>query len=822
MAAKLAVLLFLASACGGGNANFYQPTAPDACAQSCAGRCGQSPRSRDPKQCACDGFCRAFGDCCEDVSICDLAEVDSALANLTVLFECRSVHFDERTLPKGGGSFWMVSACPVNWLGGREDQLLLDIVNNCSRDSANLPPVTDIDTGVVYKNEYCAICHEAARFQLWSYTFQCGRNFQPTPEDVNEMCVTCGFTQSRLGPGTMPARQCVHHSRVGGIPSCLTRGELQKLTGIPLEEDVYHEIVNQCQKGPIAASIFEQNSVEESGEAVERVGTFKNRYCALCNGFSVLDSLQTCVNPFSPSTDYCISEARDKLVDDCEGGNGTSCTDIMPFSVLMDVRGDTQFVMIERHRTSVPTPCSSGQVFDPISQSCRKTLCPESIRRGSCSILQNITLLLLLPPPDPTPAFAPDIAMDVTLNINITDNVTGNDSVSISPPLPPSLFCDGELILLGPSEFTPLVNNTIALYGDQHFEIIGYINSSVVICTNFSQNGTIVVNTTVYLYSYPEAFSILTWIGGSMSIAGCAFVLLTYSLFKELRTLPGKILMNLSTAIMATSVFLLFGIPLFALSEKEELCQTTAIFLHWLVLSEFSWMTVMSYELARTMFRGSWLRKSENEKAQWHIFLLYLLIGWGLPTLITLLTVIINFTTELIDYGENGFCWINNTNAFYVLMLVPVIITILVNSATFGVTSYLLFKAQRGEAKLQKKKSTSYLRIYLSVFSITGLTWVFGFVAILAREDWAWYLFIILNSSQGFIICLAFLFTQKIFSYYKMLFWPKLYALMGTSQSSRKEKTVSTELAVRSNTNSASINTPTDDSHKSLATTKSV
>ena len=251
--------------------------------------------------------------------------------------------------------------------------------------------------------------------------------------------------------------------------------------------------------------------------------------------------------------------------------------------------------------------------------------------------------------------------------------------------------------------------------------------------------------------------------------------------------------MNLAATILATCVFLLIGIPLFALSEKEQLCHTTAIFLHWLILCQFSWMSVMSFELAWTLVRATRLKLARAKAVQRNIFTAYMLVGWGLPTAVTGVCIAVNYTTNYIQYGEDGFCWIGHTESFYVAVLVPVALSLVLNGITFCVTSYLLFKAQRGEAKLQKQKSTSYFRIYLSVFSVTGLTWVFGFVAILARDNWAWYLFISLTSTQGFTICVTFLFTQKVGSLYKDFFWPKFSSLKILS----KPVTKDTSMAIR-------------------------
>ena len=168
-----------------------------------------------------------------------------------------------------------------------------------------------------------------------------------------------------------------------------------------------------------------------------------------------------------------------------------------------------------------------------------------------------------------------------------------------------------------------------------------------------------------------------------------------------------------------------------------------------------------------------------------------MLIGWGVPTIITGVTVIINYTTNFIGYGEDGFCWISHVASFYIVFLAPVALSVLLNFITFSITGYLLFKASRDQAKLEKQKNTSYIRIYLSAFSITGLTWTVGFVAILARGEWAWYLFIILTSTQGFVICIAFLFTKKVGSLYKellLLMISKMFSFKSSSKESTSER----------------------------------
>ena len=819
------LLVLTASVVDCQNSDFYSPREEYSCRaeRSCSEREGDEGTNL---VCRCDSQCGTFGDCCEGTTS---PGEESPLAGL---LECRSVHLDERTLPGWEESVWMVSACPVDWMAGRSDQLLLDTVNNCSRGSSNLPPVTDLDTGLVYKNEYCAVCHEVSNFRQWGYTFECSLllyelaaqpNFQLTLDLVGSYCLACGFRDPHASNSSIPAaRPCLHHSLLHDY--CLTREDLQTNT---ISEELYQEIATQCKQGPVAP-------VHVAGDQPEF--PFRNQYCALCNGISFASQELTCTNPYDTrdTTNYCrleafaieppVSETLNPITTDTPTTQPPTTTSppttattptspitpetrvipiineslplrplprpppnitvdervfldiiaptedvvILPFTVIVDVDRNTQTLRTVTRTFTTTTSCDDGELFDVISKNCRQALCPEVARGELCKQVQDI------------------------MRIGSVNNT--NDTLNTSFPCDPS-----QLTFLDESEFS-LLDNTTLQYGEEVFEILGYLNDSAVICTNFSQNGTVDRNVTFFLYSYPQAFSILTYVGTSMSVVGCVFVLLTYSLFRELRTLPGKILMNLSAAILATSIFILIGIPLFALSERDEVCQMTAIFLHWVVLSQFSWMTIMSYELARTMIRATHLRQSETKKVKRNTFLVYLLIGWGLPIIVTSVSIALNYTTDYIDYGVDGFCWIADTPSFYAVFLVPISLSLLTNMVMFAVTSYLLFGAQRGEAKLQKQKSTSYmyLRIYLSVFSISGLTWLFGFVAILARDDWAWYLFIIFNSSQGFTICVAFLFTRKVFSFYKKLFWPKIAKLsLRSSSSTVKQSTQDTSVAVR-------------------------
>ena len=761
----ISVLLFCACVNGQTVDEYAAIPSLDNCGQSCNSSCEATDGV-----CRCDSECERYGDCCAGKVACDGGEQRT---QLLAGLQCRSIHLNPSTQPDKAEAFWMVSACPEDWLTEQEDEELRGADEKCRNGSDSLPPVTDLDSGAVYKNEYCAVCHQVENIRPWGYRFICSSrlNFtSPTRESIQRECIACGF---RAPQNELPPRTCLHGSLVA--EECLAREQLEERTGLRWEEEEYQDAVTRCGTSPTSPVGSTPGS-----------RPYRNQYCAICNGERTAEL--SCADPYDSrdTTDFCLEEARTRDVDrptspttpptppqpiSCP--TGANCAGYVGqigeapeifflFPILLDINGDSQVITSETVSVNITTSCPKGEVFDPVEQSCRPTICPEGFatQRGSCAIVQNITLAGAL-------------------------NST-NDSLVI---------CDGEFIVLDEDEFTLIDNRTLKFRGDV-YEIFDYNDSLPIICSNYSQNGTFLQNVTRFYYSYPPAFSILTYVGCSLSVIGCVVVLFTYSLFKELRSLPGQILMNLASAILATCLFLLVGIPIISLAEKDELCEATAILLHWLMLSQFSWMSIMSFELARTLFRASRLRQVEHNSTKKKIFLLYLLIGWGIPTAITIISVIVNYTTDLIGYGEDGFCWISHMDSFYAVFVAPVVLSIIFNGITFTVTVSLLFKASRAQAKLNKEQSISYFRVYLSVFSITGLTWVFGFIAIVVRDDWAWYTFIVLTSTQGFVICLAFILTQKVGSLYKGFFTPSV-SEKTSSKSNAKQRTQESSLPVK-------------------------
>ena len=264
-----------------------------------------------------------------------------------------------------------------------------------------------------------------------------------------------------------------------------------------------------------------------------------------------------------------------------------------------------------------------------------------------------------------------------------------------------------------------------------------------------------------------------------LSLTGCVAILLTYSLFKELRSLPGKILMNLAAAIPIASIFTLAS--LFVV-EKLAVCKTIAIILQYTYTAEFIWMSVLSFEIARALRQANTSLINNSARTEKFGFLVYLVIGWGVPMLVTMCTAAVNFThTDYVQYGgrdcnmkhcPNQYCFITETRGYAFALFAPVGISLLFNIIAAIFSGYVLTKATVNRYKLHMHQTISYIRILVPIIVITGAAYIlcaiFLTISSIHGENWALYLFIALGLGQGFLVSVVFILKKRVANLYKM------------------------------------------------------
>ena len=684
------------------------------------------------QSCRCDSECEVYSDCCPStLDICFNRGQLSRESDENRSFQCQDTLMVERTsaIPGIGEHYWMISTCQNDWKEKNRNTVDVNVVEeHCSNGAANLPPVTDSDTGLVYKNDYCARCNEATNVVTWDVSFRCdlelnnllnGVNYTLSADVFERYCNAYSFVE----PASLkkPARQCYPH-----IETCLEFETLLSMENKVWNSSYYNSLNNLCTKERYQYQVVEKMQPHTL--------PYRNEHCALCNNID-----RDFIECFNGPLDNNPSNGFEGLL----------------FIIVLDVFGSGRVTMSSSSTTSIQVYCPvSTEVFDPVAMQCRPVLSTQK-----CNISSEFTEL-------------------------IVNNCTE---------------CAGELIVLMDSTMYTFTDTNTLLYNDEQYVVESNTsNGAPVICVNFSTNGTNITKTINFLtFTYPVEYAILTYIGCSLSVVGCLIILLTYTLFNELRTLPSLILMQLAIAILIGNLLILLSGPVGERVQNTIYCKSTAIFSHFIFLAQFMWMSLMSTEIARNLYRASRMKTKESKSHKVKLLLAYLLTGWCIPLLIVLIAVIVNFTTtDLVLYGEledgtQGRCWINHAASVFVSFVTPLAISLIYNTTLFVLITIYLCKSARSHSKLNvdKKGNVSFLRLNVAVFSVSGISWFFGFLALLPGLLWAWIPYIILNSTQGFVIFLLFLCTKRVARLYIALVFHRNVKSSSTTLLTLKEQT---------------------------------
>lgn len=271
-----------------------------------------------------------------------------------------------------------------------------------------------------------------------------------------------------------------------------------------------------------------------------------------------------------------------------------------------------------------------------------------------------------------------------------------------------------------------------------------------------------------------KALSIISYVGSGLSVLGLILTVLTYSLFRVLnRDRSGKILLNLCVSMLLLNVSFLFGafqsesqvpsddvirsattsnVTSSDIVAKDPVCTAVAVFTHYFVLTTVAWMTVEAfnmYQLLIYVFATSETR----------FLLKRCFAAWGAPAIIVGVTAAVNISY----YNPNNeMCMLSAENpyVYYITLIGPCCVLLLVNTVVFVMVSRVLFQPRNSQmnAKLNSSKSTKPLVTFaqvrgaFTVMTLLGITWIFGALAIGKVKLVFHYIFCVCNSLQGFTL----------------------------------------------------------------------
>uniref|UniRef100_I3N0P2 Adhesion G-protein coupled receptor G4 n=1 Tax=Ictidomys tridecemlineatus TaxID=43179 RepID=I3N0P2_ICTTR len=238
---------------------------------------------------------------------------------------------------------------------------------------------------------------------------------------------------------------------------------------------------------------------------------------------------------------------------------------------------------------------------------------------------------------------------------------------------------------------------------------------------------------------------LITNTGCGISSIFLGIAMVTYIAFHKLRKdYPSKILINLCTALLMLNLAFLVNSWLSSF-QKEGLCVTSAVALHYFLLVSLTWMGL---EAVHMYFA---LVKVFNIYIPYYI-LKFCLIGWGIPAIAVAIILTVRKDLYGILSPTTQFCWIKDDSLFYISVVAYFCLIFLMNLSMFCIVLAQLNSMKSQSQKTRQKMILHDLKGTLSLTFLLGLTWGFAFFAWGPMRIFFLYLFAICNTLQGFLI----------------------------------------------------------------------
>ena len=469
---------------------------------------------------------------------------------------------------------------------------------DANKDFLRGMPVVDELTGVVYRNVFCARCNAVQNVSYWRMKADCG--IIPASALLQDNELLLAFIRENCSVKYQPTYEQRKY-----LKNCIpTEGNCSS-----------KQIVN---KEPVVQELCSYYSFPICGDADR-----KNPHCALCNGEDITQVNCTCFPPVKATLPMSTTAGEPTMP------STTSKSTTPPHTYFSPGTSSPPDTTTFSRSAPPPETATPGTAHPPHSMSSGATSAPMTTRpptghwgppwrpppppplsilfdfsSNEISIHGKTTQTKVLTQNTCQEGFVYDPFIQkcreafrkVIVNSNASIQLT-NSSIDVRV----MLNCSS--IQLNSSNTVLLPNGTlwVPLYATGYSRADYFMNgSNVLLCTNFASEYSKkeIIAKRSYVVS---PLQIITYTGCSVSVLSLLVLLVVYCAFKELRTTPGKNLINLSLAMIFYHIFLFVA----GLRNIQPLCTGIAIILHYFLLCSFAWMGVMAFDVAKTfVFQG--------------------------------------------------------------------------------------------------------------------------------------------------------------------------------------------------------------------------
>ncbi|XP_061166800.1 uncharacterized protein LOC133175706 [Saccostrea echinata] len=232
----------------------------------------------------------------------------------------------------------------------------------------------------------------------------------------------------------------------------------------------------------------------------------------------------------------------------------------------------------------------------------------------------------------------------------------------------------------------------------------------------------------------------------SLSSCGSLFTIISYLVQKDPINSAGA-------NIIILSLFLIIANTIYTFSnfflQTKLLCIAAGVLIHFSWLSVVFWMSLSSFQVFHTFTKITvpTLKGKSN-------VLCFLLFNTLLCLLMIGVNVIISYSFsegQSLGYSPRT-CYIAESNMILYTFAVPVGITVCINTFMFVVTVSRIHK----KGDMRKSRDQNRVGAYFRLSTLTGMSWVFGFLAKFTDLQVFSILHIVFSAGQGIFLYLGF------------------------------------------------------------------
>lgn len=771
--------------------------------------------------CNCDVSCNdIFMDCCSDYTKhC----TSNTVIRRDPVYEAKSYLQCESKLGllvepcKSPAGVWMIKKCPTTWSGKiirhkcEEPTILLD-----NRTYDELVPVYSRVNNLTYRNQYCAICHNMMSYEFWELAFW---EQAIPPSRFNEedfarfLCSNLQYFRGIKAKASFYVRYCYFPDIVQYCPNSKQFQNTECVNGsveIVHSNDIAYKnrACSSCHNVKIPCAV----QAVSSGDCFMFPGLISRTVDLKDYGVAKVTNLCPVGQVYDPYVSTCRPSYQPSILN--------SSVDSYKFVMSVLRYSSTPFLLGDQFQEIIARNFnfSKCQVKDVVLAklnaefrvSFTLSLTPlQSLMVSSSDVRnqENRKLFKLLKFDKPFRLYLNGgvnltvfrvnvrrvacihwvvyryyeytLFQDRRLFVNKTKLTYAENEYALSgpPDKPNATVCrklvpfriNGSYIRLNPSNYKLLPNLSIVYRSSRYdFGEYSYINGTVYIFVAYQRE----YEAQHYFVKGVTALDILSFVSFILSEMFLIALIITYLIFKELRTLPGKNLLSLAVSLAVADLLWLFSSQF---TDEDTLCSALAIANHYFFLVYFISCSVVAYHSCVVFGRRITLRPRKEEENR--TFIVYFLLTWLVPALFVGLFAILDGTgTVNVSYGSMGqvACFIGKRIAKIYSFILPVGLCLVFNVTMFIFVAKRFFKNQNLQflsSELQKKRDRENVLICVRLSTLMGFTWLFVFLHLLFKSvtDAFIYFFVVFVSLQGVFVGVAFIFNHKCLALYREL-----------------------------------------------------